>query len=216
MSDKSNKYGYVGVDIPEQSFGNNKGIFNPAEINELVADNKWTKLGYLELIETITLSDVSSAIFTDIKKDKYDVHFMTVNNFIASNDSEQLRVRFYESGVEQSGSIYHYSYTYGSSGAVAFGDSRSTGYSALSLSATTGNQPREVGNSVSYFYNLGNSGRYSSQTTINTNIRLDGSYIMSYGVGQLPQTSIVDQLKVLVLNGTCSADVSLYGVNNGR
>ena len=56
MSDKSNKYGYVGVDIPEQSFGNNKGIFNPAEINELVADNKWTTFGQLELIETQTVS----------------------------------------------------------------------------------------------------------------------------------------------------------------
>lgn len=170
-------------------------------------------LGKLELIETINLSGVSSANFTSLQESTYDVHLMTVNNFIASNDSEQLRVRFYESGVEENGNVYHYSYAYGSAGAVGFGTSRSTGYSALSISATTGNQAREVGNSVSYFYNLGNSGRYSSQTTINTNIRLDGSYIMSYGIGQLPQTSVVDQLKVLVLNGTCSADVSLYGIS---
>ena len=170
-------------------------------------------LGKLELIETINLSGVSSANFTDIKETQYDVHFMTVNNFIASNDNEQLRVRFYESGVEQSGNVYHYAYTYGSSGAVGFGDSNTTGNSALNISASTGNQLREVGNSVSYFYNLGDGGKYSSQTTINTNIRSDGSFIMAYGVGQLPQTSTVDELKVLVLNGTCSADVSLYGIS---
>src|SRR6056300_306648 len=151
-------------------------------------------LGKLELIETKTISSASSAIFTSLQESTYDVHLMTVNNYIASNDGVTLNIRFYESGVEESGSVYHYSYEYGSSGAVSFGNSRSTGFSALSLSATTGNQPREVGNSVSYFYNLGNSGRYSSQTTINTNIRSDGSYIMSYGVGQLPQTSVVDQL----------------------
>ena len=55
MSDKSNKYGYVGVDIPAQSFGSNKGVFNPAEINDLVADNKWTSFGQLEFRHRTTV-----------------------------------------------------------------------------------------------------------------------------------------------------------------
>ena len=81
MSDKSNKYGYVGADIPAQSFGSNKGVFNPAEINELVADNKWTSFGQLELIETQTVSGVASVEFTNLKTNIYNVHFITVNNF---------------------------------------------------------------------------------------------------------------------------------------
>ena len=46
----SNEYGY----IPEvaQSFGDNTGVFDPADINNLVKDNKWTQYGQLELIET--------------------------------------------------------------------------------------------------------------------------------------------------------------------
>jgi hypothetical protein len=38
------EYGY----IPEvaQSFGDNTGVFDPADINNLVADNKWTQYGH--------------------------------------------------------------------------------------------------------------------------------------------------------------------------
>ena len=53
---KSNKYGYSGVDIPTQAFQANVGKFDPAEINELVQQDKWTQYGQLELIETKTAS----------------------------------------------------------------------------------------------------------------------------------------------------------------
>ena len=59
---KSNKYGYSGVDIPTQAFQANVGKFDPAEINELVADNKWTQYGQLELIETQTASAVAQQL----------------------------------------------------------------------------------------------------------------------------------------------------------
>ena len=42
MADDLN-YGYKGADVP-QSFGNNKGVFDPADINNLVKDDKWTTL----------------------------------------------------------------------------------------------------------------------------------------------------------------------------
>ena len=107
MSNKSNKYGYVGVDIPAQSFGNNKGVFNPAEINELVADNKWTTFGQLELIETQTVTSVTNIDFTDIKQDIYNVHFMTIT---ASQNvaNENVSIRFFENGTVQSGTYYQW------------------------------------------------------------------------------------------------------------
>ena len=37
------KYGYKGAE-PTQSFGNNTGVFDPNDINNLIADNKWTTL----------------------------------------------------------------------------------------------------------------------------------------------------------------------------
>ena len=96
MSDKSNKYGYVGVDIPAQSFGNNKGVFNPAEINDLVANNQWTTFGQLELIETQTVSGVSQVDFTNLGT--YNVHFMTINDMAIATDNQLIDIRFFESG----------------------------------------------------------------------------------------------------------------------
>ena len=64
---KSNKYGYSGVDIPTQAFQANVGKFDPAEINELVQEDKWTQYGQLELIQTINQDTSVSAV--KIKKD---------------------------------------------------------------------------------------------------------------------------------------------------
>ena len=212
MSDKSNKYGYVGVDIPAQSFGSNKGVFNPAEINDLVANNQWTTFGQLELIETKIASADSQIIFNDIKESTYNVHFLTVTNYTASADGIDLGIRFFENGVEETASVYQYAYQYGSSGVVGFGESKLTSVDRLLASASTGNQANEVGNSYNYFYNLGNSSKYSFQTVQSTNIRLDSSYIMTFGSGVLPQASTVNQIKLYTYSGTFSATASLYGI----
>ena len=66
---KSNKYGYSGVNIPTQEFNDNKGKFDPNEINELVADNKWTQYGQLEHIKTQTATNSTTLTLTDIKSD---------------------------------------------------------------------------------------------------------------------------------------------------
>ena len=57
------------MQIYQHKVFNNKGVFNPAEINELVADNKWTQYGQLELIETQTVSSaVAQVDFTSIQE----------------------------------------------------------------------------------------------------------------------------------------------------
>jgi hypothetical protein len=50
----SNKYGYVGKDVPTQSFGSNKGVLNTDDLYELSNAGKLTQYGQLELIETQT------------------------------------------------------------------------------------------------------------------------------------------------------------------
>ena len=45
------EYGYI-PEAPEQSFGNNKGIFTPKDIYDLTRADKYTNYGQLELIET--------------------------------------------------------------------------------------------------------------------------------------------------------------------
>ena len=63
-------------------------------------------LGKLELIETKTISAASSAIFTSIQESTYNVHFLTINNYQPSVDSRHLDIRFFESGVEETASVY--------------------------------------------------------------------------------------------------------------
>jgi len=188
----------------------NTGLYTPSEILQLTKDGSWG--GSLELIEEKSISSVSSTIFTDIKENVYDVHYLTIQNYVATSDGIALKCRFFENGVEESASVYQFANQYGSPGNAGFAESKSTGATEFSLTTSTGNQAHEIGNSYLYFYNLGNSSKYSFNTLQTTSIRLDGSYIMMFGGGVLPQASLVDQIKVFVTSGTFSATAKLYGV----
>ena len=72
------EYGYI-PEAPEQSFGNNIGIFTPKDIYDLTRADKYTNYGQLELIETQNITGVSSTTFSNLGD--YNVHFLTVNDF---------------------------------------------------------------------------------------------------------------------------------------
>ena len=204
MSDKSNKYGYVGVDIPEQSFGANKGVFNPAEINDLVADNKWTTFGQLELIETKTVSASSTVDFTSIQESTYNVHFMTIT-YTDLSSSAYLGVRFYESGVLETASVYQEaSLTNGS-------EVRSTARDRIIT--TQSNNQNTAGGEYIYFYNLGDSTKYSFVTYHCAGEKYpDSAFNYYFGSGVLPQTSTVDGIRILTQTGNLTGTISLYGI----
>ena len=212
MSDKSNKYGYVGVDIPAQSFGSNKGVFNPAEINELVADNKWTSFGQLEHIITQTASSDSFIDFTAIQESTYNVHFLTVNNYQANTDNTILTIDCFESGVLK---------TSGYQVAIQGGRANGTFSEYKSTSSTNGivnigsgidNASASSANGYCYFYNLGDNTKYSFSTFQWSYIYYTNVYEMNFGSGVLPVASLVDGFRVIPNAGTFSADLSLYGI----
>ncbi len=203
-------YGYLGdtsTSIKQQV--KNAGVLSVSDVLDL--EGKGQLGGSLELIEEKSISASSSAIFTDIKETVYDVHFMTLNNFQASDDSQFPAVRFFESGVEESANVYQYALQYGRADGT-FGASQALATNFLTAGATTGNQVNEQCNSYSYFYNLGNSSKYSFQTLHTTITSNTTTYTFSFGGGVLPQTSTVDQIKLFVLSGTFSATAKLYGV----
>jgi hypothetical protein len=71
-------------------------------------------LGKLELIETQTYSTgVNNIDFTSIKESTYNVHFMTINNLETAVESGTHFIRFFESGVLESASVYQYAVQYG-------------------------------------------------------------------------------------------------------
>ena len=212
MSDKSNKYGYVGVDIPAQSFGSNKGVFNPAEINDLVADNKWTSFGQLEHIITQTASSDSYIDFTAIQESTYNVHFLTVNNYQSNTDNAILTIDLFESGVLKT-SGYQVAIQGGRANGT-FSEYKST--SSINGIANIGsgidNASASSANGYVYFYNLGDSAKYSFSTFQWSYIYYTNVYEMNFGSGVLPQTSTVDGFRVIPNAGTFSADLSLYGI----
>ena len=214
MSDKSNKFGYVGADIPAQSFGNNKGVFNPAEINELVADNKWTTFGQLELIETQTFSGVSAVDFTSIQESTYNVHFMTLNNIQHTGGLDTTMIQFYESGVLETANVYQYGHQYNEASGTN-GELKSTGLNRIYWSYNnngTTQDARDNENGYIYFYNLGDSSKYSFTT--HQELFTDfGAMKMSFGSAVLPQASTVDGIRLIMNNGfATSGSASLYGI----
>ena len=210
----SNEFGYI-PESPEQSFGNNKGIFTPTDIYDLTRADKYTNYGQLELIETQTVSSpVAQVDFTSIQESTYDVHLLTANDIEFSGTSiANLGIRFFENGVIESSAVYQFAYQRcGSNG--TFTEPKSTGINHLRLTTNVGNGG--ASNGYNYFYNLGDSTKYSFQT-MHSSVMITGNTIgaSQFGSGVLPQASTVNGIRFFdssagqnIANGT----FSLYGI----
>jgi len=208
------KYGYKGAE-PTQSFGNNTGVFDPNDINNLIADNKWTTFGQLELIETKSItSSTASMIFSDIQESTYNVHFLTYNNFQPVTSADRLGLRFFENGVEETASVYQYAnQSNKASGAVA--EVRTTADNHIRLGINVGTTTGNSDSGYIYCYNLGDSSKYSFTTIHTTGIYYSSSdFTMEFGSGVLPQASTVNQIKLFIPTGNNIANLqaSLYGI----
>ena len=201
-------YGYLGQNTPNQTVSNS-GVFSISDVASLEKQGKFG--GSLELIEEKSISASSSTIFTDIKETVYDVHYLTVNNYAPSTDGVALLIRYFESGVEESGNVYQYANQYGQADGI-FSETKSTGTNFLTATFSVGNATNETGSSYIYFYNLGNSSKYSFNTFQQTSLTNTSVYRMAFGGGVLPQASLVNQIKLFVTSGTFSATAKLYGL----
>jgi len=205
----SNEFGYI-PESPEQSFGNNKGIFTPTDIYDLTRADKYTNYGQLELIETQIVSNVASVDFTNLGT--YNVHFMTFNDIHSANNNVLTNVRFFESGVEETASVYQYAYQYGNV-AGSFGESRSTSNTRIYTLMNLGNATNETANGYTYFYNLTDSTKYSFLTFHSMTMNATPNGNMNFGAGMLPQKSQVTGIKILMQSGNItSGSISLYGI----
>ena len=208
----SNEYGYIPE--VEQSFGNNTGVFDPADINNLIADNKWTNYGQLELIQTQTYSSAVSFVdFTNLGD--YNVHFMTFSQMSNGGDNrETIRIRFYENGVLETASVYQYArQSAGLNPSVGFSEQKTTAASSIVTLFGSGTATGENDAGYAYFYNLGDSSKYSFSTFQCVGLTSGAEYQGSFGSGVLPQASTVDGIRILVNIGTYNDFViSLYGI----
>ena len=207
------EYGYI-PESPAQSVKNNKGIFTANDIHDLVTQDKWLTFCQLELIETKTVtSSTASLIFDDIKEDIYDVHFVTWNNFQSTVANKRLVMRFYESGTEESASVYQWSYQ--TMGVDFEGENQTTSDSSIFLGTNTTTTSAQSDSGYVYIYNAGDSTKYTFTSSHATGLYQSGPHLRNhFGGAALPQTSVVDQFKFF---STATSNIehvviSLYGI----
>ena len=205
----SNEFGYI-PESPEQSFGNNKGIFTPTDIYDLTRADKYTNYGQLELIETQTASNVNALDFTSIQESTYNVHFITVTNFQATGSSIGGRLQLLESGVAKT-TGYHFAYQQADlSAGTPFTEQISTSGSSL---VSYDFDPATPRNSYAYIYNAGDSSKYTFVTAQYVGIN-NSALVIRFGSAVSPVTSVVDGIRIQS-SGANNFDidsVSLYGI----
>jgi len=190
----------------------NIGLYTPSEILQLTKDGSWG--GSLQLIEEQTFSGVSAVDFTSIKENVYDVHYLEVINNNFSGGDSSLGIQFYESGVLETASVYQYGIQYVFSDGTN-GESKNTARNLIFINISNfGQGSNDSGNVYVYFYNLGNSSKYSFLTE--QGLLQDSTVMkMSFGGGVLPQASTVDGIRLIESIGggaTVSGTAKLYGV----
>ena len=182
----------------------NTGLYTPSEILQLTKDGSWG--GSLELIEEQTFSATTTIDFTSIKGNKYDVIVAQLNDVQTNGGNDNIDMRFYESGVLETASVYQYALQYGYPS--TFGETKSTGANRMVIAP---NQNSENTNGYIYFYNLNNSSKYSFYTVQTTNLS-GGNFFFYFGGGVLPQASVVDGIRFFSDTYNLEGSIKLYGV----
>jgi len=188
----------------------NTGLYTPSEILQLTKDGSWG--GSLELIEEQTVSGSPTTIdFTSIKENVYDVMFLSIENMVHSGSTANVGIRFYESGVLETSSVYQYAQQRGTTGGTFSEADRSTGASYMLITPYSMNGGAGSYNVYCYFYNLGNASKYSF---INYHSFVEASSTgFGFGGGVLPQASTVDGIQIYTFGRTLtSGTMKLYGM----
>jgi hypothetical protein len=208
------EYGYI-PESPEQSFGNNKGIFTPKDIYDLTRADKYTNYGQLELIETVDVTSMGVANFTNLGS--YNVHFATYNNIKVETDSAEVVVELSADGGSswiRSGGDYQFGSQYGDSNG-SFLDPNSSTANHLPISYISGNATYEKTNGYVYFYNLINY-QHSYATMHCTSLNYAGQYVTYFGYAGLEDTDnrVINALRFLSSDSPfgITGSVSLYGI----
>jgi len=206
------KYGYKGAE-PTQSFGNNTGVFDSNDINNLIADNKWTTFGQLELIETQTVtSAVLSVDFINLENNPYNVYFFTVSNLQTSAASQAILRFSNNNGSSFISSGYQYAYMRGSIGGST-SESKNTNHPQINTGLLSDTATGMSANGYFYLYNMLDSSKYSFANLHNfASYSADGGRY-NFGSGVLPTAETHNAFQIEASAGNITdATISLYGI----
>ena len=156
--------------------------------------------GALEFIDEKTTSGAVNYNFTSIKEAKYNVHLLQINNYTSPNGSQDFGLRFYENGVLETSAVYQYAYQQQGLGGGTY-ENNETSFDNIRIDNTGSEQWKQ--NVNIYFYNLGNSNKFSycsfksmpKRMTSGGGYNAAGTYY-TFGGGLLPQASKVDGIQI--------------------
>ena len=159
----SNEFGYI-PESPEQSFGNNKGIFTPTDIYDLTRADKYTNYGQLELLQTQTISS-ATADFTSLQETKYNVHFFTFTDVHIGSQSE-IGYKISSDGGSSfnAGAPFAFANQRGIANGT-FAERVSTGQASGRLCGDIDAGAQSLANGYMYLYNVGDSTKHTMSTS---------------------------------------------------
>ena len=196
-------FGYIGdtsTSVKQQV--KNKGILTTQESFDL--ERQGFLGGSLEHISTTSFSS-SSAVDITSGFTGFDVFHMQVTDLVGSTNIN-FGLQFYESGTLETDSVYHEARVFfqvdGGSG-----EERSTNSSRLVLNAL---QSSDSAGLYINFYNFTKSSQFSYVTFQNAPSFV-ADYETKFGGGVLPQTSVVDGVRLSTNTGTMTGVANLYG-----
>jgi hypothetical protein len=174
-------------------------------------------LGKLELIETQTVSSaVAQVDFTSIDESIYNVHFLTFNGLeLATNDSSMGARLSNDGGSTFETANYQYAVQYYFTSG-SFGEIKGTSISSFRRFAW--GDSGDVVNGYCYFYNLGDSSKYSFLThQCPTNIETSSGTGFGYFGSQV--YAVAETINAIRLfnhntggNFQTQGTISLYGI----
>ena len=204
-------FGYIGQNQTKQKV-KNSGVLSSFEISHL--EKQGHAGGSLKLIEEQTISSSTAAVdFTNLGN--FDVHFLTLSNFVGANDGTGIYVRLSNNGGSSFiSSSYQYfrQRNYISSNSSYTQEGKSTSLSYLTYLGYCGNATGEAGNSHAYFYNLLDSSKYSCSTYHSVNGHQTGHIDTWFGGGIYPTAQTHNALRVYGSANIESAKIKLFGV----
>ena len=206
---------YIPKNAVTQSFRSNKGVLTPNQIIDLDNQNKFTKYGQLELIQTQEITSAQTYIdFTNIKEDEYDVHFITWNNVHPQSDSKVLTLRLSDDGGTSYESANYEVAFININASASFNATGSSSNTFMYCSTSVGTGTGECANGYAYLYHLGDERNESFNTFQNSDLQAAPTLQTFVGSQIYNQTSIINALRFGTSDGssTWTGDFSVYGL----
>jgi len=207
------EYGYI-PEAPEQSFGNNKGIFTPKDIYDLTRADKYTNYGQLELIETQTITSSTATMdFINLADTSYNVHFLTLNNVGGTDNNFSLQIRFStDNGSNFVSTGYQYAQLLLDTNGTGFESKSTNDVGIFTIANLTQNQ---TGGGYMYLYNLLDSSKFSFTTNQSMYETTGGGGVFRswFGSGVLPTATTHNAFRLIFNTGNiANLQASLYGI----